>query len=191
MTTCPTYREWALFPGFLVVRLADFRFPPSWPVYTPALKLADWLESYANSLELNVWTSATVTSIRREVGNGGKRWSVLVEREGGQKRTFKVDHVVLALGIGGGIPRIPDIPGQVSLERVHGEPPFRQPGQDEFKGQILHSCEHKCATDHLGKKVVVIGACTSGTTDYLFSSPAELTMASSRCLCRLCGAWRR
>jgi len=30
-----------------------------------------------------------------------------------------------------------------------------------FKGQILHSSRHKNATDHLGKKIVVVGACTS------------------------------
>ncbi|KAI9573940.1 FAD/NAD(P)-binding domain-containing protein [Boletus coccyginus] len=119
-------------------------FPPSWPVYTPALKLADWLESYARSLELNVWTSATVASIQRETGDSGKRWVVQVEREDGRKRTFKTDHVVLALGIGGGRPRNPDIPGQ-----------------DEFGGQILHSTQHKYASDHLGKKVAVVGSCTS------------------------------
>ncbi|KAI9573933.1 FAD/NAD(P)-binding domain-containing protein [Boletus coccyginus] len=119
-------------------------FPPSWPVFTPALKLADWLEFYSDSLELNVWTSATVTSIQRETGDSGRHWVVQVEREDGRKRVFKVDHVVLALGLGGGIPRNPDIPGQ-----------------DDFKGQILHSAHHRHATDHLGKKVVVVGSCTS------------------------------
>lgn len=101
--------------------MIDFRFPPSWPVYTPALKLADWLESYANSLELNVWTSATVTSVERETGDSGKRWSVQVERGDGRKQTFKLDHVVFALGIGSGLPRIPDIPGQVSIEHIDGD----------------------------------------------------------------------
>ncbi|KAF9237573.1 FAD/NAD(P)-binding domain-containing protein [Melanogaster broomeanus] len=126
-------------------------FPPSWPVYTPALKLADWLESYAHSLELNVWTSATVASITKETGDSGKRWSVRVERGDGRKRTFKVNHVVLALGIGSGVPRIPDIPGQV-----------------QFKGQVLHASEHKLATDHSGQKVAVIGSCTSGHGVELF-----------------------
>ena len=35
--------------------------------------------------------------------------------------------------------------------------------QESFKGQVLHSLEHNKATDHNGKKVVVVGACTSGT----------------------------
>jgi cation diffusion facilitator CzcD-associated flavoprotein CzcO len=129
MTTCPTYRKCIRRPKiFLVTHSADFRFPPSWPVYTPALKLADWLESYANSLELNVWTSATVVSIEKEIGDSGKRWSIQVERADGRKRVFKVDHVVLALGIGGGLPRNPDIPGQVSKERIDRKPTCLQSG---------------------------------------------------------------
>lgn len=32
----------------------------------------------------------------------------------------------------------------------------------DFKGQILHTFQHKLATDHLGKEVVVIGSGTSG-----------------------------
>jgi len=33
--------------------------------------------------------------------------------------------------------------------------------KDVFKGGILHSTQHNKATDHIGKKVVVVGACTS------------------------------
>ena len=31
-------------------------FPDHWPVFTPKDKLADWFESYAAAMELNVWT---------------------------------------------------------------------------------------------------------------------------------------
>ncbi|KAG1871290.1 hypothetical protein DFJ58DRAFT_763180 [Suillus subalutaceus] len=115
-------------------------FPVSWPVYTPALKLADWLESYAHSMELDVWTSATVMSVIP--GTKGKKWTVTVQRADRKERAFEVNHVVFALGSGMG--QIPDIPGQ-----------------DDFKGQMLHSSKHNLATDHAGKKVVVVGACTS------------------------------
>ncbi|KDQ51395.1 hypothetical protein JAAARDRAFT_140378 [Jaapia argillacea MUCL 33604] len=130
-------------------------FPASWPVYTPAQKLADWLESYAHSMELNVWTSSTVTAARQDATT--KKWTVTVERKGvngeGEQRTFTVNHLVFAVGIGGGNPYKPVYPGM-----------------DEFEGQILHSSEHKSARDHIGKKVVVIGACTSGhdiSADYV------------------------
>ncbi|KAH7913460.1 hypothetical protein BJ138DRAFT_1146035 [Hygrophoropsis aurantiaca] len=116
-------------------------FPPSWPVYTPALKLADWLESYAHTMELNVWTSTSATSV---VPGTQKRWKVSVTRQDGSVRVFEVNHVVFSLGIGGNVGRSPDITGT-----------------DVFKGEILHSSQHKMASDHAGKKVVVVGACTS------------------------------
>ncbi|TFK48074.1 FAD/NAD(P)-binding domain-containing protein [Heliocybe sulcata] len=118
-------------------------FPPTWPVYTPAMKLADWLESYAHHLELNVWTSSTITKINQD--DKTKKWTVVVQRgENGPERTFTVEHLVFALGFGGGEPRRP-----------------KYPGMDEFEGKIIHSAQHKTARDHVGKKVVVIGACTS------------------------------
>ena len=118
-------------------------FPPNWPVYTPAQKLADWLEFYANAMELDIWLSSTATSAKQNPETG--KWDVTVKREDGGERLFHVDHVVMSLGIGAGKPNIPDIPGR-----------------DEFRGQVLHSTQHKSAKDHIGKKVVVIGACTSG-----------------------------
>ncbi|KII91612.1 hypothetical protein PLICRDRAFT_38413 [Plicaturopsis crispa FD-325 SS-3] len=118
-------------------------FPPTWPVYTPALKLAGWLESYAEQLELNVWTSATVTHATQDAST--KKWTVTVERAGGKTRTLVVNHLVFAAGIGGGMPRLPEYPGM-----------------DKFEGQLLHSSQHTKAADHAGKKVVVVGACTSG-----------------------------
>ncbi|EPQ61348.1 flavin-containing monooxygenase, partial [Gloeophyllum trabeum ATCC 11539] len=118
-------------------------FPPSWPVYTPAMKLADWLESYAHHLELNVWTSSEV--VRAEQDDSTKKWTVTINRlDSGDKRVFIVDHLICALGIGGGKPRMPIYPGM-----------------DQFKGRITHSAQHKSAKDHVGKKVVIVGSCTS------------------------------
>ncbi|KAJ7904759.1 hypothetical protein B0H14DRAFT_2664275 [Mycena olivaceomarginata] len=93
-------------------------FPPTWPVYTPAKKLANWLENYAEALEIPVWTSSEVTAASLDATG---KWKVTVTSSQGGNRVLT----------------------------------------DEFKGQILHSSQHKKATDHAGKKVVVIGACTS------------------------------
>ncbi|TCD68951.1 hypothetical protein EIP91_009341 [Steccherinum ochraceum] len=108
--------------------LPYLNFPSTWPVYIPAKKIADWLEHYVDTMELNTgkW-KATVQNVKT-----------------GEERSFEVDHVVFALGLAAGRPYFPTIPGQ-----------------DQFKGQTLHSMEHKSAKDHLGKKVVIIGACTS------------------------------
>ncbi|EPS95850.1 FAD/NAD-binding domain-containing protein [Fomitopsis schrenkii] len=116
-------------------------FPPSWPVYSPAQKLANWLEYYAEAMELNVWTSTSVESVRLQDDG---RYKVVVKKADGTTRTFNVAHVIMALGFGGGVPNMPTFPGQ-----------------EEFQGQILHSTQHKSARDHIGKKVVIIGACTS------------------------------
>ncbi|KAI0791868.1 hypothetical protein C8Q75DRAFT_876016 [Abortiporus biennis] len=118
-------------------------FPETWPVYTPAQKLAAWFESYVEALELNVWTSAVATKAYRDEATN--KWVVTVKRgENGTERVFNVDHVIFALGIGAGAPNIPNIPGK-----------------EDFQGQVLHSTQHKKATDHVGKKVVIVGACTS------------------------------
>ncbi|TFL05208.1 hypothetical protein BDV98DRAFT_542839 [Pterulicium gracile] len=129
--------------------MAYLPFPPTWPVYTPAPKLANWLEGYSETMELNVWTSSEVLSASQDASN---KWHVVVQRKNGAKRTFSVNHLVFATGIGGGLMNMPEYPGM-----------------DKFKGQILHSMQHDRATDHAGKKVVIIGACTSAhdiATDY-------------------------
>ncbi|TFK59097.1 FAD/NAD(P)-binding domain-containing protein [Pluteus cervinus] len=118
-------------------------FPPTWPVYTPAKKLAGWLQHYAEALELNVWTSSQVTKATQD--DAGK-WHVTVRKADGQDRVFIANHLIFATGFGGG-------PSRGNLPKY--------PGMDIFKGQLLHSLQHKKATDHAGKKVVVIGACTS------------------------------
>ncbi|CAK5275373.1 unnamed protein product [Mycena citricolor] len=95
-------------------------FPPTWPVYTPARKMANWLESFFRS------------------------WKVTVRNRVGGERILDVQHLVFATGFGSYRGALPTYPGM-----------------DTFKGQLLHSSQHKRASDHKGKKVVVIGACTS------------------------------
>ncbi|KAJ7347250.1 hypothetical protein DFH08DRAFT_867664 [Mycena albidolilacea] len=132
-------------------------FPPTWPVYTPARKLGNWLEHYAEAMELDVWTSSTVKSARP---NDAGTWEVVVARDGAE-RSFTVKHVVFATGLGAGEGKLPSYPGM-----------------DIFRGQILHSTQHKRAMDHAGKKVVVVGACTSAhdiCVDY-YEHGVDITM---------------
>ncbi|THU96531.1 FAD/NAD(P)-binding domain-containing protein [Dendrothele bispora CBS 962.96] len=117
-------------------------FPSSWPEYCPAEKLAGWLESYAESLELNYWTSSSVTKAQLDESTG--HWSVAINTST-KERVFKnVKHVIFATGFGSGDVRIPDVKDM-----------------DKFKGKILHSTEYYLASEFTGKKVFVIGACTS------------------------------
>ncbi|KXN82267.1 putative indole-3-pyruvate monooxygenase YUCCA8 [Leucoagaricus sp. SymC.cos] len=107
-------------------------FPSTWPVFTPARKLANWLENYAECLEIPVWTSSTVIGARQDSDN---RWHVNVTRNDGSQRQFVVNHLIFATGFGG--------------------------GAEAFKGQLLHSTQHKRASDYVGKRVVVVGSGTS------------------------------
>lgn len=110
----------------VILHLAMSSFPPSWPVYSPAQKvrhlrltwmlahngrqLANWLEYYAEAMELNVWTSTSVESVRLQDDG---RYEVVVKKADGTTRTFHVAHVIMALGFGGGVPNMPTFPGQV------------------------------------------------------------------------------
>ena len=128
-------------------------FPASWPVYTPAHKLANWLESYAEALELNVWTSSTVQNATKD---GNSEWNVTVERADGTTRVLHVRHIVFAIGLGGNNPFIPEIAGR-----------------EEFQGQVLHSTAHNSAKDHAGKKVFIVGSATSGECSALLCKRQE------------------
>ncbi len=37
-------------------------FPPTWPVFIPKDKLANWFETYVESLELNFWTGTELAA---------------------------------------------------------------------------------------------------------------------------------
>jgi cation diffusion facilitator CzcD-associated flavoprotein CzcO len=123
--------------------------------------MGDWLEFYASMLELNIWTSSTVTSVRQDPKT--KKWSVVVHRDDkGTERIFHPVHVVLATGITGGAVKVPEIPGKV-LAIYNNDSAIRiYLLQDVFQGQVLHSTQFKKASDLIGKKVVVVGVGTSG-----------------------------
>ncbi|THH17517.1 hypothetical protein EUX98_g9112 [Antrodiella citrinella] len=92
-------------------QLPYLAFPETWPTFIPARKLADWLEFYANTMELNVWNSSAITHAVRD--DATNKWVVTVQKEDGSERVLRVDHLVFALGLGAGSINIPDIPGKV------------------------------------------------------------------------------
>ena len=129
--------------------LPFYPFPANWPIFTPAGKLANFLESYVDVLEINVWTESTLDPKRTAYNEKTKKWDVTIVRKhaGGktEERTFAVNHIVLATGLGGGKPKMP--------------PPFK--GQEDFAGKVVHSSGHTTGADWKGKKAMVVGACTS------------------------------
>jgi cation diffusion facilitator CzcD-associated flavoprotein CzcO len=129
-------------------------------VFTPKDKLADWMEAYATSQELNIWLSATLlpTPVYDEAT---KRWTVTVERSG-KITTLRPAHIVLAMGTLGS-KLVPEVPG------IH-----------EYSGVTMHASTFT-STQELGwegKKVVVVGAgnTAAGVTIDLLSSKCTVTM---------------
>ena len=123
-------------------------FPAHWPVFTPKDKLAEWFESYARLLELNVWTQ---TSIKSAKWDGEKRqWTVMLERKKAdstvETRTLHPRHVIQATGHS----------GEMQFPKIKG--------MDAFKGDNLcHSSQFKGAKPNSeGKKAIVVGCCNSG-----------------------------
>lgn len=65
-------------------------------------------------MEIDVWTSATVIDAQQEISG---KWAVTVQR-GDTNRVVHVDHVIFAIGVGGGTPNMPSIPGMVRLRTM-------------------------------------------------------------------------
>ncbi|KAG2011317.1 flavin-containing monooxygenase [Coprinopsis cinerea AmutBmut pab1-1] len=162
-------------------------FPPNWPVYTPATKLANWLEHYAEIMELNVWLSSSIQRVAQDPET--KKWDVTIVRKVRRAdgtttdvvRHFSaIPHLVMATGSGSGIPEIPHIDG-MDIFKAHG-------------GTVLHSTQHKRAADHQGKKTVVVGACTSAhdiCADY-YHNDIDVTMfqRSSTYVMSVANGWK-
>ena len=132
-------------------------FPPHWPVFTPKDRLADWLESYAQNLELNVWCHTAIKSAEYDDARG--QWTLRVDRNG-TERILKPKYVVVATGHSG----------------EPNRPEFR--GAETFQGRIHHSSEPLHKEDFAGKKVVVIGSNNSGhdLAHFAYESGGKVTM---------------
>ena len=116
-------------------------FPENWPVFIPKDKLANWMEFYADSMEINVWTNTTF--LDGEYDEHEKRWTARLQLEDGQIRVMRPTHVVMAVGVSGK-PNVPEFANK-----------------NCFKGIILHSSQHSSDVDVSGKKVLVVGSGTS------------------------------
>ncbi|KAF8900200.1 hypothetical protein CPB85DRAFT_1326180 [Mucidula mucida] len=136
-------------------------FPDTGPRYMSAAEFADWLEQYAASLNLNVWTSSTVSNATQRSDNS---WDVTVEREDGFTRQLNVEHIVFATGIG-------DDQGST--------PTYA--GMDNFRGTILHSNAFRrtiAASPGQRRRVFIIGSGTSAhdIAADLYTNGADVTM---------------
>jgi putative flavoprotein involved in K+ transport len=133
-------------------------FPPTWPDYIPKDKIANWLEAYVESMEVNFWTRTTFEGA--EYDEVTQSWTARVLRGDGSVRALRPKHIVMATSVSG-IPNIPDI---ATIEN--------------FAGKVLHSSKFAGGAEWRGKSVVVMGTGTSAhdICQELQANGAEVTM---------------
>ena len=152
------YHSLTLHNEVHVNHLPYLPFPPTFPVYIPKDKLANWFESYVEAMELNFWTGTELVS--GSYDDARKEWRVTLKRSDGSERTMRPRHLIFATGVSS-IPFTPDLPGL-----------------DDFRGTVAHSGAFKNAKHWKGRKALVLGSGTSGhdVAQELHAHGADVTM---------------
>ncbi len=116
-------------------------FPPTFPAYLSKDQIANWLETYAECMDVAFWTGTAFEGARFDAGAG--RWTAHLKRADGRARALRPKHIVMATSVSG-TPHMPTIP---TLEL--------------FKGTLLHSSAFGDGAAWRGKPVLVLGTGTS------------------------------
>ncbi|GAB7333455.1 hypothetical protein MBLNU13_g05053t1 [Cladosporium sp. NU13] len=150
------YHQLVLHDPVWYDHLPYLNFPPQWPIFTPKDKLAQFFESYATLLELNVWTSTELVDTKWNKEE--QHWTVVVNRTKAdgtsETRTFKPRHIIQATGHSGK----KNMPSMTGIKNFAGD-------------RLCHSSEFPGAqSNSQGKKAIVVGSCNSAhdiAQDYL------------------------
>jgi putative flavoprotein involved in K+ transport len=151
------YRSLVLHDPVWYDHLPYIPFPANWPVFTPKDKMGDWLEMYVRVMELTYWGGTECISATFDARE--KRWTVELLRHG-KPVTQRPAQLVFATG-------------------AYGPPKFLElPGAGSFEGEVIHSSQYSDGSKYAGKKVVVIGAASSGhdVAVDLWEAGADVTM---------------
>ncbi|KAI1107945.1 FAD/NAD(P)-binding domain-containing protein [Jackrogersella minutella] len=141
------YHQLVLHDAVWYDHMPYIHFPDFWPVFTPKDKLAQFLKSYAEWLELNVWNNTSLEYSTYDEKK--KQWDAVIKRtkkDGSvEVRVMHPKHIVQCTGHSG----------------KKNYPVFK--GMEKFEGDVLcHSSDFRGAKKNgKGKKAVVIGACNS------------------------------
>jgi len=156
------YHSLTLHNEVFVNHLPYLPFPPTFPVYIPKDKLANWFETYVDALELNFWTGTELAAGRYDEAR--KRWDVTLKRSDGTTRVMHPRHLIFATGVSS-IPKYPDLPGL-----------------KDFAGTGVHSGHFKDAAQWKGRKAMVLGTGTSGhdVAQELQAHGADVTIVQRR-----------
>ncbi|MGB8046957.1 MAG: NAD(P)/FAD-dependent oxidoreductase, partial [Pseudolabrys sp.] len=152
------YHSLTLHNEVHVNHLPYLPFPPTFPVYIPKDKLANWFESYVEAMELKFWTGTELVAGRYD--EKSKEWRVTLGRTDGSERVMRPRHLIFATGVSS-IPYTPELPGL-----------------DSFAGTKVHTGDFKDAKPWKGRKALVLGSGTSGhdVAQELQAHGADVTM---------------
>ena len=130
-------------------------FPPTWPVFIPKDKLANWFEAYVEAMELNFWTETELLS-GHPTADG---WEVTLRRDG-VERLMRPKHLIFATGVS-------SIPVRPKL-----------PGLEDFAGTVMHSGAYTEGSAWKGRRAMVLGSGNSGhdVAHDLQASGADVTL---------------
>jgi cation diffusion facilitator CzcD-associated flavoprotein CzcO len=133
-------------------------FPSTWPNYIPKDMIANWLEFYAEALEIDFWTSTSFEGATYDEVSG--RWKAMLRLQDGSVREMRPAHIILATSVSG-TPNIPNIP---TLEK--------------FTGKVVHSSQFSNGADWKNKNVIIFGTGTSAhdIAQDLHANGAAVTM---------------
>jgi cation diffusion facilitator CzcD-associated flavoprotein CzcO len=136
------YHSLALHNQIHVNHLPYMKFPPTWPKYIPKDMLGNWLEMYAEAMQLNCWSNTEFVS--GSYDQASARWTATLRQADGTERVMYPRHVILSNGTNG-IAHIPELPGL-----------------QDFAGDMFHSHGFKSGEPWRGKKALVLGTGNSG-----------------------------
>lgn len=138
--------------------LPHLPFPPHWPSYLPKDMLGNWLEVYAQTMEINNWTNTELGSATYDESEC--RWTAVLRNNDGAERTVRPRHLIFANGLVGK-PSMPDLPGL-----------------KDFKGEVMHTSAFSSGANWKGKRALVLGTGTSAhdVAQDLHSNGADTTI---------------
>ncbi|TGK18632.1 NAD(P)/FAD-dependent oxidoreductase [Leptospira fluminis] len=134
----PMYESAHFISSKYLSNYADFPMPDDYPDYPSNRQILAYHRAFAK--EYDLYKHIRFNTSVRSVEKNGSQWSVALDNG----ETALYDGVICASGITWS----PNVP--------------KFPGQDTFKGEILHSVKYKELSLFRGKRVLVVGAGNSG-----------------------------
>lgn len=155
----PLYPNTHLVTSRSQTEIPDFPMPDHWPDYPSAAQMLEYLKSYAAHFGLaeHIWYGSEISHIESV---DGARFEVVVKPAAGSAaRRLRYAAVIVATGHHW----VPNLPSY--------------PGQDLYRGTVLHSSQLGDGSRLRGKSVLVVGGGNSGV-----DIACEAAVSAARCV---------